>query len=228
MIKLVAERTVTSFSLDDAISSADKLSLTLKLQDLFGNLPSVEAIKATGDQTISASEWTETVTDEALERLEARDAAITPEIFREAERQILLWNVDQKWMDHIDQMDQMRYSIGMRSVGQKDPVVEYRMEGSEMFDEMNIAIQNDTVRLIMKANISTGEKLESKSKVKSVQEGHGGTGFAGAPAHEGATASAGGEATALEPAKRDAQKVGRNDLCPCGSGKKYKNCHGKE
>ena len=228
MIKLVAERTVTSFSLDDVISSTDKLSLTLKIQDLFGNLPSVEAIKATGDQAISASEWTETVTEEALERLEARDVAITPEIFREAERQILLWNVDQKWMDHIDQMDQMRYSIGMRSVGQKDPVVEYRMEGSEMFDEMNIAIQNDTVRLIMKANISTGEKLESKSKVKSVQEGHGGTGFAGTANHEGATASAGGETTAAEPVKRDAQKVGRNDLCPCGSGKKYKNCHGKE
>ena len=102
------------------------------------------------------------------------------------------------------------------------------MEGSEMFDEMNIAIQNYTIRLIMKANISTGEKLESKSKVKSVQEGHGGTCFAGTSANEGATASAGGEATAAEPVKRDAQKVGRNDLCPCGSGKKYKNCHGKE
>ena len=238
MIRLVAERMVDSFALDDVISSADKLTLTLKIQDLFGNLPAIAAIKATGDQVISSSEWTEIITEQALAKLESRDVEITPEIFREAERQILLWNVDQKWMDHIDQMDQMRYSIGMRSVGQKDPVVEYRMEGSEMFEEMNIAIQNDTVRLIMKANISTGEKLERKAKTTNVQEGHGGTGFAGQPAAAApaapsrndihTSASAGGETTAQEPAKRDAKKVGRNDLCPCGSGKKYKNCHGKE
>jgi len=233
MVKLVAERMVNSFALDDVIASADKLTLTLKIQDLFGSLPAVESIKATGDETISASEWTEIITEQALAKLEARDIEITPEIFREAERQILLWNVDQKWMDHIDQMDQMRYSIGMRSVGQKDPVVEYRMEGSEMFDEMNITIQNDTIRLIMKANISTGEKLERKSKVNNVQEGHGGAGFTGGqavPSNQGQTqvASAGGETAASEPVKRDARKVGRNDLCPCGSGKKYKNCHGKE
>jgi len=106
------------------------------------------------------------------------------------------------------------------------------MEGSEMFEEMNIAIQNDTIRLIMKANISTGEKLERKSKVNNVQEGHGGSGFTGQPAApaqgQTQTASAGGESATLEPVKRDAKKVGRNDLCPCGSGKKYKNCCGKE
>ena len=233
MIRLVAERMVDSFALDDVINSVDKLTLNLKIQDLYGPLPAIEAIKATGDQSISSSEWTEVITEQALARLEARDAEITPAIFREAERQILLWNVDQKWMDHIDQMDQMRYSIGMRSVGQKDPVVEYRMEGSEMFDEMNIAIQNDTIRLIMKANISTGEKLERKTKVNNVQEGHGGAGFSGqsavpAQSETHTTASAGGETATLEPVKRDSKKVGRNDPCPCGSGKKYKNCHGKE
>ena len=233
MIRLVAERMVDSFALDDVITSVDKLSLTLKIQDLFGPLPAIEAIKATGDETISSSEWTEIIVEQGLAKLEARDAQITPEIFREAERQILLWNVDQKWMDHIDQMDQMRYSIGMRSVGQKDPVVEYRMEGSQMFEEMNVAIQDDTIRLIMKANISTGEKLERKAKVNNVQEGHGGSGSAGQPAavparSENQTASAGGETAASEPVKRDSKKVGRNDPCPCGSGKKYKNCHGKE
>ena len=233
MIRLVAERMVDSFALDDVITSVDKLSLTLKIQDLFGPLPAIEAIKATGDEAISSSEWTEIIVEQGLAKLEARDAQITPEIFREAERQILLWNVDQKWMDHIDQMDQMRYSIGMRSVGQKDPVVEYRMEGSQMFEEMNVAIQDDTIRLIMKANISTGEKLERKAKVNNVQEGHGGSGSAGQPAavpahSENQTASAGGETAASEPVKRDSKKVGRNDPCPCGSGKKYKNCHGKE
>jgi len=233
MIRLVAERMVDSFALDDVITSVDKLSLTLKIQDLFGPLPAIEEIKATGDQSISSTEWTETIVEQALAKLESRDAQITPEIFREAERQILLWNVDQKWMDHIDQMDQMRYSIGMRSVGQKDPVVEYRMEGSQMFEEMNIVIQDDTIRLIMKANISTGEKLERKPKVNNVQEGHGGSGFSGQPAavpahSETQTASAGGDTAAAEPVKRDARKVGRNDPCPCGSGRKYKNCHGKE
>jgi len=234
MVRNVAERMVDSFALDDVIATSEKLALTLKIQDLYGNLPAIEALKATSDQPVSASEWTETISAQALERLEARDREITPEVFREAERQILLWNVDQKWMDHIDQMDQMRYSIGMRSVAQKDPVVEYRIEGSEMFDEMNLAIQNDTVRLIMKANISTGEKLERKSSVNNVQEGHGGTGFAGAPTAAPAqgqpaqAASAGGKTATLEPVKRDTRKVGRNDPCPCGSGKKFKNCHGKE
>jgi len=240
MVKSVAERLIESFALDGKIVSSEKMALTLKIQDLFGNLPVVEQIKATGDGVIQAQEWEDVLIEQALSLLAARDEAITPAVFREAERQILLWNVDQKWMDHIDQMDQMRYSIGMRSVGQQDPVVEYRIEGSAMFEAMNIAIQDDTIRLIMKANISTGEKVERKAQVRNVQEGHGGTGApaqAPAPAAGPAVpirsnqvqkASAGGEQTASEPVKRDAKKVGRNDPCPCGSGKKYKNCHGKE
>lgn len=237
MVKSVAERIVDSFTLEDQIAPADKLGLTLKIQDIFGDLPAVSAIKQSGESPISASEWKANVTEQALALLEARDAAITPMIFREAERQILLWNVDQKWMNHIDAMDQMRYSIGMRSVAQQDPVVAYRIEGSEMFDEMNIAIQNDTIRLIMKANISTGENLERKSSVRNVQEGHGGTGFSGqqpAPAvpkagsQQTSASAGGGDTAAREPVKRDARKVGRNDPCPCGSGKKYKNCCGKE
>jgi preprotein translocase subunit SecA len=232
MVKNVAERMVASFALDDTIANTEKFALALKIQDLFGPLPAIEEIKKTGDEDISTSEWMEIITEQALEALEKRDEEITPEIFREAERQVLLWNVDQKWMDHIDQMDQLRYSIGMRSVGQKDPVVEYRMEGSQMFEEMNISIQNDTVRLIMKANISSKERLERKSAVKNLQEGHGGTGFSGkAPAGSNSIPKAGNSATEIqpnEPVKRDAQKVGRNDMCPCGSGKKYKNCCGKE
>jgi len=235
MVKSVAERMVDSFSLDDKIVSTDKMALTLKIQDLFGMLPAVDVIKKSGDESFNSSELLETITEQALAKLEDRDKAITPEIFREAERQILLWNVDQKWMDHIDAMDQMRYSIGMRSVGQQDPVVEYRIEGSAMFEEMNISIQNDTIRLIMKANISTGEKLERKAPEKKVQEGHGGAGFSAQKAAPTAadnaahTASAGaGDNSPKEPVKRDAKKVGRNDPCPCGSGKKYKNCCGKE
>jgi len=106
------------------------------------------------------------------------------------------------------------------------------MEGSQMFEEMNIAIQNDTIRLIMKANISASERLERKSAVKNLQEGHGGTGFSGQPSvpakNSEQTTNSATEITPREPVKRDTQKVGRNDMCPCGSGKKYKNCCGKE
>ena len=236
MVRSVVERTVTNFALDGHIADSEKMALVLKLQDYLGDLPSITKIKTSEERVLDADSIIEAVTEEALEKLEERDRAITPEIFREAERQILLWNVDQKWMDHIDAMDQMRYSIGMRSVGQHDPVVEYRIEGSAMFDEMNLAIQNDTIRLIMKANISTNNNLERKSNVRNVQEGHGGTGYTGAGNTTAASssgermtsASAGSEPTAREPVKRDAQKVGRNDPCPCGSGKKYKNCHGKD
>ncbi len=231
MVKSVAERMIEQFSLDGSVSVADKLALALKIQDVFGDLPCIDAIKNSEAEALQIDEWTEILETEALAKLEERDQQITPEIFREAERQILLWNVDQKWMDHIDQMDQLRYSIGMRSVGQKDPVVEYRMEGSQMFDEMNEAIQIDTVRLIMKANISTNEKVERKSPVKNIKEGHGGTGYTGQAVPEpnhSQQATTAGEAPASAPVKRDAQKVGRNDPCPCGSGKKYKNCHGKE
>lgn len=233
MIRSVAESICESFALDDTISANEKIPLCLKIQDVFGDLPAVDQIKNAAN-SISCSEWTEIIIEQALSRLEERDQSLTSEVFREAERQILLWNVDQKWMDHIDQMDQMRYSIGMRSVAQQDPVIEYKMEGSAMFEEMNHSIQIDSVRLIMKANISTGERIERKSQVRNIQEGHGGTGFSGQSEAVPETskaqqqAVAGNQTPAREPVKRDLSKVGRNDPCPCGSGKKYKNCCGKE
>ena len=234
MIQSVAERVVQSVSLDGSISPAEKMTLALKLQDEFGNLPILKILKAEEKDITDAEDLTEMIQDEALLLLEERERVISPEVFREAERQILLWSVDQKWMDHIDQMDQLRYSIGMRSVGQKDPVVEYRLEGSQMFDEMNEAIQMDAVKLILRADISTGTKLEGKGSAKRVQEGHGGTGQprgdAGAPMLSAKQMSGPSQQdpTPLQPVKRDSAKAGRNDPCPCGSGKKYKNCHGKE
>jgi preprotein translocase subunit SecA len=233
MIRNVAESICDNFALDDTISANEKIALCLKIQDVFGDLAAVDQIKNTPG-SISCSEWTEIIIEQALSRLEERDQTLTPEVFREAERQILLWNVDQKWMDHIDQMDQMRYSIGMRSIAQQDPVIEYKMEGSAMFEEMNRSIQIDSVRLVMKANISTGERIERKTQVRNMQEGHGGTGFSGKsdtvpePSQAQQTAVAGNQTQAREPVKRETGKVGRNDPCPCGSGKKYKNCCGKE
>ena len=234
MVEAVAERVVDRVALDGEIGTEECLGLKANISDVFGAVPVLEDIekKISAKESADAGDISEKLVEQSLEKLEKRDEEITPEIFREAERQILLFNVDQKWMDHIDAMDQLRNAIGMRSVGQKDPVVEYRIEGSDMFDEMNMLIQNDTVRLIMKANIEAGQRIERKTSVKKLQEGHGNAQLdsVAKQAQSGADAKANQQAgiTQNQPAKRDAKKVGRNDPCPCGSGKKYKNCCGKD
>ena len=234
MVEAVAERVVDRVALDGEIGTEECLGLKANISDVFGAVPVLEDIekKISAKESADAGDISEKLVEQSLEKLEKRDEEITPEIFREAERQILLFNVDQKWMDHIDAMDQLRNAIGMRSVGQKDPVVEYRIEGSDMFDEMNMLIQNDTVRLIMKANIEAGQRIERKTSVKKLQEGHGNAQLDSVAkrAQSGADAKANQQAgiTQNQPAKRDAKKVGRNDPCPCGSGKKYKNCCGKD
>ncbi len=232
MIRIVAERIVSDFTLDGMITSTEKLALSLKISEIFGDLDLSNQLRETDGKSVSAAETADMLMDQALERFEKREADITSEIFREAERQILLYNVDQKWMDHIDAMDQLRYAIGMRSVGQQDPVVEYRLEGSEMFEEMNRSIQLDVVRMIMKANIAPEQRISRKSAVRKLQEGHG-EANANNPAQPSSGMNRQAAATtnapaAKQPIKREASKIGRNDPCYCGSGKKFKNCCGKE
>ena len=130
-------------------------------------------------------------------------------------------------MDHIDAMDQLQTSIKMRSVGQHDPVVEYKMEGSDMFDEMNEAIQDDSVRVLMKGRFSAEKKVETKSAVASMSEGTKAPAPSPIPTEAKQVQGAAQTNQTLQPVKRDSSKVGRNDPCPCGSGKKYKNCCGK-
>jgi preprotein translocase subunit SecA len=229
MVRNVAEKVVYSFSLDENILQNEKLALSLKIQDVFGSLLVADYVRKHEDGNLDASEIIEQVVDQSLIHLEQKEADITKDVMREAERQILLFNVDQKWMDHIDAMDQLRYSIGMRSVGQKDPVIEYRIEGSEMFEEMNAAIQVDTVRLIMKANISSDQRIERKSAVKKLQESHGDSmSSASMPSSDKKQTMSANVPVARMPIKRETGKIGRNDPCHCGSGKKYKNCCGKE
>jgi preprotein translocase subunit SecA len=128
-------------------------------------------------------------------------------------------------MDHIDALDQLSQSIRMRSVGQHDPVVEYKLEGSAMFEEMNEAIQNDAVKFIMRANFSQDKQVQAKETVKATSESHASvTPLAAAKPIQGST----GNDKPAQPVKRDSSKVGRNDPCPCGSGKKYKDCCGKK
>lgn len=149
--------------------------------------------------------FTDYVIQKALEVYGEKEEAIGKEKFREIERVILLMVVDRKWMDHIDAMDQLRQGIGLRAFGQQDPVRAYNNEGFEMFEDMNHSIKEDTVRGMF--NVQPVEEIERKQV-----------------AHE--TSATGGEEEINKPVVKG-KKIGRNDPCPCGSGKKYKNCCGK-
>ena len=132
-----------------------------------------------------------------------------PEIeqFRELERVVLLKVIDGKWMDHIDDMDQLRQGIGLQAYGQRDPLVEYKMAGFDMFDEMISAIQEDTIRLLF--HVQGDQKVEREQVAK-------------------VTGTNKDETVANAPKKREHAKVYPNDPCPCGSGKKYKQCCGRK
>ena len=224
MIDKVAERLVDDFALDGNISSSERYALGMKLEEVFGELPTVIKVKDDSQEIGSSDDVADAIAEEAKTALAAKEEEITTEIFRQAERQILLRTVDLKWMDHIDALDQLSQSIRMRSVGQHDPVVEYKLEGSAMFEEMNEAIQNDAVKFIMRADFSQDKQVQAKETVRATSESHASvTPVSAAKPIQGST----GNDKPSQPAKRDASKVGRNDPCPCGSGKKYKDCCGK-
>ena len=143
-----------------------------------------------------------------------REEELGENITRELERVVLLKQVDTKWMDHIDAMDELKKGISLRSYGQKDPVVEYRIEGFDMFDEMIAGIREETVKILLlapfrKPNAPMPQEAPKREQV----------------AQPTATSSDGTVAPAT--IRRQGKKVGRNDPCPCGSGKKYKNCCGR-
>ena len=137
-----------------------------------------------------------------------REQELGDEIMRSLERMVLLRNVDSKWMDHIDNMDELRRGIGLRAYGQQDPIVAYRMESYDMFDEMSESIREETVRQMLTIRIKTKEETERKQTAKITSESGASDG-----SEKGRTV-------------RKGQKVGPNDPCPCGSGKKYKKCCG--
>ena len=149
------------------------------------------------------------IADKLIERGEKiyamREQEMGSELMREVERIVLLKNVDLKWMDHIDAMDELKKGIYLRSMGQKDPVVEYRMEGFAMFDEMIAAIREDTVRMILTVRVRKEEPPQREQVMKPDAENAG---------------------TRTPYKKKPGEKIGRNDPCPCGSGKKYKKCCG--
>ncbi len=145
--------------------------------------------------------------DIALNRYEEREAELGSEMMRSLERMILLKNVDSKWMDHLDAMDQLRQGIYLRAYGQRNPLIEYKNEAFEAFQNMIYAIQYDTVSMMYRVKVQVVEKPQERTDILNATHGD--------------------EAPAKNKPKVNKEKVGRNELCPCGSGKKYKNCCGR-
>ena len=177
------------------------------------------------------------ITKDAEEKYRLKEKELTPPIMREAERQSLLKMVDDKWMQHIDDMDELRKGMALRSYGNHDPVVAYRVEGFEMFDAMISSICEDTVRMLyhMKLIVNDGgaalkmnRNAPSKpQKLSYNREEEGGTTLKKPATNLRRGALDGGETRTANEPYRNLNKVGRNDPCPCGSGLKYKKCCGK-
>ena len=178
------------------------------------NIEKIDSIKSNDTQKII-----EELENKVHEMYSQKEAEFGENDLRELERVVLLKVVDQKWMNHIDAMDELKNGIGLRAYGQKNPVDQYRAEGSEMFEQMVNDIKTDVVKILLHLNKVT--KVERTSNVKITGQGLEGV-------NTGAPQTAKPNTTVSHtPVKNDGPQVGRNDPCPCGSGKKYKNCCGR-
>ena len=170
-----------------------------------GDLLSTEPEKVA---VLDVEDLKEKIKEKMLTFYDKKEEALGSDLLREIERVVLLKQVDTRWIDHIDAMDELKKGIYLRSYGQKDPVVEYRMEGFDMFDEMIAAIREETVKILLFAEFrKAGEQPKREQVAKPVETS--------------------GDGTVKQTTVRKGKKVGRNDPCPCGSGKKYKNCCGR-
>ena len=182
-----------------------------------GFLCTDDDFKYTGEELkkLHKDDLTELLTEKAFEIYEEKQKTVGEELFREIERTVLLRNVDLKWMEHIDAMDDLKDTIGLQAYAQRDPVREYRIAGGDMFDEMIAEIRENTVRTILTFRLSEDKEVKRVAVAKPLIEG-----FAG-----GQASKKGMKKVGTTIVRKD-EKVGRNDPCPCGSGKKYKKCCG--
>ena len=157
-------------------------------------------------QKYNAEELTQLVLDKAQEAYARKETEITPPLMRELERVIMLRVVDEYWMDHIDAMTELRQGIGLRAYAQSDPVVAYKEEGYEMFENMVAAIQEETLRRLFSVRLRQNEEVKRERVAKVTSE------------------SGAGDGTVRKQPVRKVTKIGRNDPCPCGSGLKWKKC----
>lgn len=172
-------------------------------------IPTIPLPKVYPDENIKTkNELMQDLKEKAVRLYEEKEAQFPEaEQIREFERVILLKVIDRKWMDHIDDMDQLKQGIGLQAYGQKDPVVQYKMMGYDMFNEMTEGITEDTVRLLMHVQVEQKVEREQVAKVTGTNKDDG--------------------PSVKAPVKRVDKKIYPNDPCPCGSGKKYKNCCGR-
>ncbi len=204
MIMDIVENAVDSCIGEDADSAAWNLE---ELNEML--IPVIPLPLITHDQVsgMSKDALKQDLKQKAVKLYELKETEFPePEMIREAERVILLKVIDRKWMTHIDDMDQLRQGIGLQAYGQKDPLVEYKLNGYEMFDAMTASVQEDTVRLLMHLKIEQKVEREEVAKVTGTNKDDSGP---------------------RAPKKRESAKVYPNDPCPCGSGKKYKQCCGR-
>ena len=201
-------RTVIETGVMDALSESggivDAESLEALDRTLGGIYFAKGAVKA--EENTSAEDLTEQVYDLALATYEAKEKAVTPDMMRELERVVMLRVVDEYWMDHIDAMDDLKQGIGLRAYGQHDPVIAYKEEGFEMFEAMINAIREETIRRLFLVQLRPRQEVKREKVAKETA----------------ATGTA--EAQVKKQPVRVTKKVGPNDPCPCGSGKKYKKC----
>ena len=195
----------------DTCISADQGSEEWDLNELNQLLIPIIPLKPVAPEDvkdIQANELKHRLKEQAVKLYEMKEAEFPePEAVRELERVVLLKVIDRKWMDHIDDMDQLRQGIGLQAYGQRDPLVEYKMSGYDMFDGMIANIQEDTVRLLFHVRIEQKVEREQVAKVTGTNRD---------------------ESMQKGPKRRESAKIYPNDPCPCGSGKKYKQCCGRK
>ncbi len=169
-------------------------------------IPMIPVKPITGEGCGSKQELIQNLKEEALRLYETKEAEFPePEQIREIERVIILKVTDRRWMDHIDDMDQLRQGIGLQAFGQRDPVVEYRLQGYDMFNDMTESIREETVKMLMHVRIEQKVEREQVAEVTGTNK----------------------DDSANAPVVRKSEKISRNAPCPCGSGKKYKYCCGR-
>lgn len=215
MIKSLIEDIVTPYFAEEHVN---KESL---LQELNTNL-TITDLESLNKENIHLKEVIEEAVEKAYAIYDEREKAIGAEELRELERVVTLKIVDEKWMDHIDAMDELKDGIGLRAYGQKDPVVQYRIEGFDMFDQMVLDIKTDVVKLLMHVR----KKEENIQRTEAAR-------ITGMSLENSAISNLDGtiapktSSPQNQTVVNNEPKVGRNDQCPCGSGKKYKNCCGR-
>ncbi|MCM1382903.1 MAG: SEC-C metal-binding domain-containing protein [Muribaculaceae bacterium] len=209
MIQDMIAETVDQYLLDDGVKDDWNLA---GLRDRFMGLFTVnEDFRFTTAEleNTSKQDIVDKLVGRAMDFYTKKEEKVGHDVLRELERVILLKIVDIKWMAHIDDMDELKRGIGLRSYGQKNPVVEYRFEGFEMFDAMIESIREETIRLLFTIQVQQNGAAPQRERVMKPMD-------------------TGGDGTVSNAPRKVGAKVGRNDPCPCGSGKKYKKCCGMD